>query len=254
VDGPVQTAEAATIDAEGLHYSSLNRSVRAALAAGARDLRLNNVRGQRYIGTALPSPARLAVYGTPGNDLGAFLDGGDIRVYGNAQSGAGNTMSAGRIVVHGDAADAAAYSMRGGVLLVRGSVGYRVAVHLKAGADGRGPTVVIGGNAGDYLGEYMAGGRVAILNLQGEHERGIGRHLASGMHGGVIYLRCRPDPAWIGANAQVMDLEPADRAELRGFIEEYAREFGMGGSRPGPEEFVKVVPATARPYGRLYAG
>ena len=42
---------------------------------------------------------RLALQGTPGNDVGAFMDGAEITVRGNVQDGVGNTMNAGRIVV-----------------------------------------------------------------------------------------------------------------------------------------------------------
>jgi len=81
---------------------------------GIKKIRLYNVYGQRYIGTNLRSKINLEVHGTPGNDLGVFMDGPEIIVYGNVQDCCGNTMNDGYIVVHGRAGDITGYSMRGG--------------------------------------------------------------------------------------------------------------------------------------------
>jgi glutamate synthase domain-containing protein 3 len=108
----------------------------------------------------------IEIFGTPGNDLGAFLYGHQIRVHGNAQDGVGNTMDAGEIVVEGRAGDVLGFSMRGGKIFVRDSVGYRTALHMKEYEDKR-PVLVIGGTSQDFLGEYMAGGIVILLGLGG---------------------------------------------------------------------------------------
>jgi hypothetical protein len=39
-----------TLDASGLHFSEFNERIRAAIKAGAEELTLTNVNGQRYIG------------------------------------------------------------------------------------------------------------------------------------------------------------------------------------------------------------
>jgi len=79
------------IDATGLRYRRLNELLRQAVASGARRITLQNVYGQRYIGTDLDGEVEIEVYGTPGNDLGSFMNGPHITVYGNAQDGCGNT-------------------------------------------------------------------------------------------------------------------------------------------------------------------
>src|SRR3989304_1721148 len=108
-----------TIDAAGLHYSELNRSLRETVLGGRRHVELRNVFGQRYIGTNLGRPVRVDIFGTPGNDLGAFMDGPTIVVHGNAQDGCGNTMNDGEIVIHGRAGDLAGLSARGGNDIIR---------------------------------------------------------------------------------------------------------------------------------------
>jgi len=92
------------------------------------------------------------------------MDGCELVVNANAQDAAGNTMNSGKIVIHGDARDLIGYSMRGGKIFIRGSVGYRVGIHMKSYKE-QVPALVIGGTAKDFLGEYMAGGIVALLGL-----------------------------------------------------------------------------------------
>ncbi len=79
----------------------------------------------------LTPPSHIDMYGTPGNDLGAFMNGPKVTVYGNAQDGCGNTMNEGEIVIHGHAGDVTGHSMRGGRIFVKDYVGYRVGIHMK---------------------------------------------------------------------------------------------------------------------------
>ena len=58
-----------SLDANGIYYRMLNRHIREALARGEREVLLNNVLGQRYIGGGLNTPgARILIHGTPGQD------------------------------------------------------------------------------------------------------------------------------------------------------------------------------------------
>ena len=74
---------------------------------------------------------QIDIYGTPGNDLGAFMNGPKLVIHGNAQDGCGNTMNDGQIIIHGHAGDVTGNSMRGGKIFVRDYVGYRVGIHMK---------------------------------------------------------------------------------------------------------------------------
>jgi len=241
------------IDAAGLHYSELNRSLREAVLAGQRHVEVRNVHGQRYIGTNLAGPVRLEVFGTPGNDLGAFMDGPTIVVHGNAQDGCGNTMNDGQIVVHGRAGDIAGLSARGGKIFIRDSVGYRVGIHMKE-YEGKRPCLVVGGTAQDFLGEYMAGGVLVVLGLElQESEPHRARFIGTGMHGGIIYLRGQVEEYQLGREVGVTDLNTDDRATLEGLVSEFCHHFRRDEGEILAGQFVKLFPLYLRPYGRLYA-
>ena len=242
-----------TIDAAGLHYSELNRSLREAVLSDQRHIELRNVCGQRYLGTGLGKPVRLDIFGTPGNDLGAFMDGPVITVHGNAQDGCGNTMNDGEIVVHGRAGDIAGLSARGGKILIRDGVGYRVGIHMKE-YKGKRPYLVIGGTAQDFLGEYMAGGVLVVLGLDLRAGEPHGaRFIGTGMHGGVIYLRGRVEEHQLGSGVGVADLDADDRATLEGLVGEFCRHFGRDEEEIMAGPFVKLSPLSLRPYEQLYS-
>jgi len=245
-----------TVDATRLHYRELNESLRAALVEGASDITVKGVRGQRYIcaGFKTDRPATVTIEGVPGNDLAAFMNAPlTIRVRGNAQDGVANTMNEGKIIIEGDAGDVLGYSMRGGKLFIRGNAGYRVGIHVKAYM-GRAATVVVGGCAQDFFGEYMAGGAMAILGLDREKDRPIiGNFCATGMHGGKIFIREHIDPRILGKEVSIFELADEDWAELKSLLDEFAADFGEDLFALEREEFIKLEPVSARPYGRLYA-
>lgn len=241
------------IDAKGVYYRDLNARLREAVDAGTRRFKIVNVTGQRYLGTDLPGALEIEVHGTPGNDLGAFMDGPRITVHGNLQDGCGNTMNDGLIVAHGRAGDALGYAMRGGKIFVRDDVGYRVGIHMKQYLE-KVPKIVIGGTAQPFLGEYMAGGVLVVLGLdlaEGENHRA--NFIGTGMHGGVIYLRGAVESHQLGKEVGVRELDDHDWAQLRPLVEEYAAYFDREVEAILRGKFVKLLPLSLRPYGRLYA-
>lgn len=240
----------ATVNALNMHYQRLNFILKSLSCSAAREIHVQNVYGQRYIGTGCQSDVELHVHGTPGNDLAAFMDGPTIHVHGNAQDGVGNTMNSGKVVVHGHSGDIAAYSMRGGKLFIRDDAGYRVGIHMKEG-NGQKPVLVIGGTAQDFLGEYMAGGILLVLGLTlkgGESHRA--RFVGTGMHGGTIYLKGKA--ADVGKEVDELELDKGDRALLQPLIEEFCDCFDLEADTILSEEFRKLVPSSTRPYGMLY--
>jgi glutamate synthase domain-containing protein 3 len=243
---------AVCIDANGTHYRELNGQIREAVAQGAQRINLHDVHGQRYIATNLRGGAEIHIHGTPGNDLGAFLDGSRLVVHGNAQDGCGNTMNEGNIIVHGHAGDITGLSARGGRIFVREDVGYRAGVHMKE-YEGKKPALVIGGTAQDFLGEYMAGGVVVVLGLtlNGGSSHGAS-FVGTGMHGGVIYLRGSINQYQLGKEVGVGRVSRKDRAILRDLVAEFAGHFGFDAEEILASRFVKLVPLYLRPYGRLY--
>lgn len=247
-------ANRVTIDAKGKHYKQLNEEIRQAVQAGAREIELLNVNGHRYIGDGINEKVKIIIRGVPGQDLAAFDNGAEITVYANAQDGVANTMNSGKVVVHGSAGDVLGYGMRGGKLFVRGDVGYRVGIHMKAYKNNV-PVIIVGGTAADFFGEYMAGGIMILLglNANGNGKPLVGSWVGTGMHGGVIYLRGKVEQHQLGKEVGVQELTEEDKKELRQLLEEYCREYGLNLDEIMNHEFVKLVPVSHRPYGRLYA-
>jgi glutamate synthase domain-containing protein 3 len=241
-----------SIDAENLHYKDLNRAIYESIISGEDRIEVRNALGHRYIGDGLRgSGVRLDIYGTAGNDLAAFMNGPAVHVHGNAQDGIGNTMNAGKIYVYGDAGDVLFYGMRGGSVFIKGSVGYRVGIHMKEYMDLI-PQAVIGGSAGDFFGEYMAGGNLVILGLTSGETPVLGNYIATGMHGGRIYIRGGADPSRIDKAAKPVELDAGDMKILKPLVEEFCSSFGFDSAKILKDRFVKLIPASKRPYGKHY--
>ena len=242
------------VDADGLFYKKLNMILRDTMLIHQPErIIISNVYGQRYIGTNLRQPVKVEIIGTPGNDLGAFMDGPVVEVLGNAQDGCGNTMNSGEIIIHGNAGDIAGFSARGGEIFVKGNVGYRVGIHMKEYRDKK-PTVVIGGTAQDFLGEYMAGGVLIVLGLSlGVKELHTTNFIGTGMHGGVIYIRGKVADHQLGKEVSQLEINDEDRRVLRKYVDKFSNYFGYDAENILSAEFTKLLPLSHRPYGRLYA-
>jgi len=241
------------VDATGLHYRQLNEQLLDLARRGISDVRLENVIGQRYIGTNLQRELRIRIDGVPGADLGAFMDGPRIEVFNNAQDACGNTMNSGRLIIHGSVGDIAGHSMRGGKLMVRDNAGYRIGIHMKEYGSKK-PVVVIGGTAQHFLGEYMAGGILIVLGLQlAEGTPHPSRYIGTGMHGGVIYMRGEIEEQFTGKEVGIVPLDADDKQVLSQNIREFGEWFGIDPEPVLRSPFTKLISKTKRPYGRLYA-
>ncbi|MDO4290313.1 MAG: glutamate synthase [Eggerthellaceae bacterium] len=229
------------------HFQEANVEVRAALEQ-ADVVELRHVYAQRYLGCTMPEGKRLEIHGTPGNDMACYMDGGSIEVFGNAQDQIGNTMNAGEIVIHGRCGDAAGYAMRGGEVFVRDDCGWRVGIHMKQ-YEQKCPTVVIGGNAGSFLGEYMAGGIIVLLGHPGEY-------LATGMHGGVIYLKNKLPEEDVPQGLVLEEVDAGDKKTLACLLGKYNEYFADDLGKPieaTGEGFWRLRPESSRPYASMYA-
>jgi glutamate synthase domain-containing protein 3 len=240
------------INAKNLHYRDLNEQIHQAIRKGARDLLLQNVNGQRYIGDGIRGKIKIHIEGVPGNDLAAFMDGPTIIAHSNAQDAVANTMNAGKVVVHGDAGDVLGYGMRGGKLFIRGDVGYRVGIHMKAFKK-QIPIIIIGGTARDFLGEYQAGGVIILLGLEKNGKPLTGDYVGTGMHGGVIYVRGEVNLFQLGKEVSISPVDKMDEERLRLYLKEYCEDFGLSLDNVMRGKFIKLLPTHLRPYGKIYA-
>ena len=234
------------IDASQMDYRQLNAAIRGC----AGDIAVTGCLGQRFIGAGLGHD-RLTITGTPGNALGAYLDGACIEVRGDAQDAVGDTMNAGRIVVHGSIGDAAGYAMRGGELYVAGNAGYRAGIHMKAYGD-KLPVMVIGGRAGSFLGEYQAGGIIIVLGLTERSRPIVSNFPCTGMHGGKLFLRSDCRDILFPSQVVVRPADEADLREIEGYLHTFCRLFGGRCRELLHHPFTVVTPNSSDPYRQLY--
>jgi len=238
------------INAKGIHYRVLNEEINQAIDAGEKEILLKNINGHRYIGCGIRSNAKIDIEGVAGNDLGAFMDGLRLNVFASGQDGIGNTMSGGKIVIHGDAGDITGHSMRGGQIYVKGNAGYRIGIHMKSYQQLY-PVIVVGGSVGDFAGEYMAGGLLVVLGQNGSDI--AGNYIGTGMHAGMIYINGNIEDFQLGKEVKKFELADGDWQSLLPYIKEYCDLFSKDLKSFKKENFLKIIPLSHRPYGRLYA-
>ena len=238
------------ISAKHLDFKELNEQIRNTEEAVCID----DCCGQRFICSGLKEKT-LTINGTPGNALGAYLNGGVIKVNGNAQDAVGDTMNDGRIVIHGNAGDALGYAMRGGEIYVKGNAGYRAGIHMKEysaiNSVDKKPIIIIGGNAGSFLGEYLAGGLIIVLGIDSA-EVPIGNFTGTGMHGGNIYIRTRKKPENLPAQVSVKAASEEDMRKIEPYISEFVSHFGMDINSLMQDKFYVLKPNAKNPYKQLY--
>lgn len=234
------------LDAKNMDYTALNQAIQQS----AEDCRIENCLGQRFLGAGM-SDQFIDIHGIPGNALGAYLNGARITVHANAQDAVGDTMNDGRLVIHGNVGDAAGYAMRGGAIFVRGNAGYRTGIHMKA-YQVKHPTIVIGGRAGSFLGEYQAGGTIIVLGLHTDGKPIVSNFPGAGMHGGKMLIRS--DCAEVRFPRQVSHRSASeeDLAEIRPTLEEYCACFGLDVESLLAGTFTLVTPDSANPYKQMY--
>jgi len=253
----------ATIGKIPLRYQVLNEQIHRVIDEGYKTIMIKNVAGQRFIGAALVGEINIKIFGTPGNDLGIFMDGPSIEVFGNVEDQAGNTMNGGKLIIHGSARDVIGLSARGGTIYVRGDGGYRCGVHIKQYQSKR-PVFVFGGRVRDFFGEYMAGGILVALGLN-INENGAfdkikgfpiaGQSIGTGIHGGKILLarKAAEIPCdCLGTGAKVTDLDEDDLQDLKPLLVDYCRAFNVDVTRVLNLDFCKVIPLSKRPFAHNY--
>ena len=141
--------------------------------------------------------------------------------------------------------------MRGGKVYIRGDVEYRAAIHMKEYMQ-QIPWLVIGGTAKDYCGEYMAGGRVIVLNLDEKKPSPVGYSLGTGIHGGAIYVRGDVRTYQLGPGAVFGDIDEYDRDLLTTVLADYGNDLNLDLSGISIYDFMKITKKGHRPFANLY--
>lgn len=234
-----------TIHAGKLHFQQINQQIRQEKS----DVAVLECMGQRYIGAGQKEKS-ITIHGTPGNALGAYLNGAEIIIHGNAQDAVGDTMNDGRIIIHGSAGDALGYAMRGGKIFVRGNSGYRTGIHMKEYREKK-PVIIVGGSVSSFLGEYQAGGIIIVLGLGNNHIP-VGNFCGTGMHGGKIIIRSDHQLKGLPEQVTVSVADDAEMSGISGLLQEYCAIFSLDYEELVKTQFQVLQPNAKNPYKRLY--
>jgi len=113
------------------------------------------------------------------------------------------------------------------------------------------PVVIVGGGARDFLGEYMAGGLLVVLGMNGGEI--AGDFIGTGMHGGQMFLRGEVDPRRLGREVKIGEVTREDTKLLKKHVGDFCSYFGFDLDEIFKKPFIKIYPYSHRPYGTIYA-
>ncbi len=172
----------------------LEERIQKAVSEGCRYFQIKAF-GQHGIGGRLWKDQKEAVHvrveGHPGQRLGSMgLPHTFIEVLGPASDDVGWLNAGAEIVVHGNAGNGVANAMAQGKIFIGGNVGARAMTMTKHNPRFDPPELWVLGSAGDYLGEFMAGGIAVICGVESQMpENVLGYRPFIGMVGGRIFFR-----------------------------------------------------------------
>ena len=153
-------------------------------------IRISGHSGQR-VGSMGYANTRIVVDGPASDDVGWLNAGAEITVLGNAANGAGNAMAQGKI-------------------LVAGNIGARGMTMTKRNPRFEPPELWVLGSAGDYFGEFMAGGIAVICGWKPQTpENVLGYRPLVGMVGGKVFFR-GPHAGFSQVDAKLIPIEDDD--------------------------------------------
>ncbi len=113
------------------------------------------------------------------------------------------------------------------------------------------PVLVIGGSAGSFLGEYLAGGLIIVLGIDAE-DLPVGNFIGTGMHGGKIFIRTNKCPKSLPSQVIAEIATDEDLKEIAEYVSEFSREFNMNENELINDRFYVLKPNAKNPYKQLY--
>ncbi|HRX51425.1 MAG TPA: glutamate synthase-related protein [Candidatus Krumholzibacteria bacterium] len=258
---PASPAQTLVLDARGFEPEGTDPDVclasflNRAHEAGWRRFVLHHVLGQRLISTAVmgrgdTDDVVIDIHGTPGEYLGAFMQGGLIRCHGNAQNFTAMGMHHGTLEVYGNAGKVCGYASKGGRVMILGDVVDRAWTNSVNDPRCQDLSINIFGSASKYCGESLMGGDFVFGGLRWD-ERGALRSedrpyrgtklLGGASRGRLLFLdpERRLHPAQhTAAKEQAMD--PAEWPEWRGKLEALLEFGGVRIDRSGADPVIEV--------------
>jgi glutamate synthase domain-containing protein 3 len=164
-----------SISCQGKSTREINREIRAAIAGGQQEIRVQEPDARHNLGVALLQPVKVIFEGSVGYYCAGMSDGAQVEVRGSAGWGAAESMMGGTVVIDGNAGSGVAASIRGGTVVVKGDAAARAGVSMKGG------TLLIGGHCGYMAGFMMQKGRIIICGNADDA-------LADSMYEGTVFV------------------------------------------------------------------
>ena len=192
----------------------IEEQIQAAVEQGHRKLQVEAC-GQHGIGGRLwragDEAVHIDIIGQPGQRVGSLgFANTSIEVHGPASDDVGWLNAGAEIVVHGHVGNGCANGMAQGKIYVAGNIGARGMTMTKQNPRFDSPELWILGSAGDYFGEFMAGGTAVICGYEAQNSENIlGYRPFVGMVGGKVFFR-GPHGGYSETDAKLITLGDAD--------------------------------------------
>jgi NADPH-dependent glutamate synthase beta subunit-like oxidoreductase/glutamate synthase domain-containing protein 3/NAD-dependent dihydropyrimidine dehydrogenase PreA subunit len=198
------------IGGERVESRVLEEQIQEAVAGGRRSIEVHAF-GQHGIGGRLwragNEPVHLKVLGQPGQRVGSMgFPNTFIEVLGPASDDVGWLNAGAEIVIQGNAGNGCANAMAQGKIYITGNIGARGMTMTKHNPRFAPPELWVLGSAGDYFGEFMAGGIAVICGHEPQNpDNVLGYRPLVGMVGGKVFFR-GPHNGYSQADAKLVSL------------------------------------------------
>jgi len=219
------------VDGVRLDSRVLEEQVQGAVERGYKQIKINAY-GQHGIGGRLwgagTDPVYVRIEGHPGQRVGAMgCPNTEIEVMGPASDDTGWLNAGAEIVVHGHAGNGTANAMAQGKVMVGGNIGARGMTMTKENPRFSPPQLWVLGSAGDYFGEFMAGGIAVVCGYHPQNPASVlGYRPFVGMVGGKAFFR-GPHGGFSDIDARLIPIGDADwqwlEKNLRVFLSRIGR-------------------------------
>ena len=218
-------------DGERVRSRILEERVQKAIADGHRRLQIEAF-GQHGIGGRLwragEEIVSIRITGHPGQRVGSMgFPNTVIEVLGPTSDDVGWLNAGAEIIVHGNAGNGTANAMAQGRVYVGGNIGARGMTMTKHNPRFSPPELWVLGSAGDYFGEFMAGGIAVVCGHEAQTPANVlGYRPLVGMVGGKVFFR-GPHGGFSQADARMAPIGDAEwdwlLANLRVFLKKIGR-------------------------------
>jgi NADPH-dependent glutamate synthase beta subunit-like oxidoreductase/glutamate synthase domain-containing protein 3/NAD-dependent dihydropyrimidine dehydrogenase PreA subunit len=171
----------------------LEEQVQEAVKRGERSIEVRAF-GQHGIGGRLwrsgNEPVHVKITGHTGQRVGSMgFPNTFIEVLGPASDDVGWLNAGAEIVIHGNAGNGCANAMAQGKIFIAGNIGARGMTMTKHNPRFAPPELWVLGSAGDYFGEFMAGGIAVICGHESQNPQNVlGYRPFVGMVGGKVFF------------------------------------------------------------------